>query len=74
MVVIVIPIVVCMLKTILRDLGKRLELLEIRKEIDQNHTGYSIVEISQNTQRSVGDLRRFAVTQTPVKDHRLSTV
>ena len=32
---------------------------------------YSIIEISQNTEKSPGDLRRLAVTQIPVKDHQL---
>ena len=32
---------------------------------------YSIIEIGQNTEKSPGDLRRLAVTQTPVKDHQL---
>ena len=37
-----------------------------------NSPNYSIVEISQNTEKSSGDLRRFAVTQTPVKNHHLT--
>ena len=32
---------------------------------------YSIANIDQNTEKSPGDLRRLAVSQTPVKDHRL---
>ena len=28
-----------------------------------------IIEIDQNTEKSPGDLRRLAVTQTPVKDN-----
>ena len=32
---------------------------------------YCIIGTSQNTQKSPGDLRRQAVTQTPVKDHLL---
>ena len=28
---------------------------------------YSFVEIGQNTEKSLGDLRRLAVTQAPVK-------
>ena len=35
---------------------------------------YSIVEASQNTEKSPGDLRRPAVTQTTVKDHKLTLV
>ena len=31
---------------------------------------YIIVKIGQNTEKSPGDLKRFAVTQTPVKDHQ----
>ena len=38
----------------------------------QNHPNYSIVEVSQDTENSPGDLRRFAITQTPVKDHHLT--
>ena len=34
----------------------------------------STVKISQNTEKSPGDLRRLAVTQTPVKDHQLMLV
>ena len=38
------------------------------KEMSGNHPNYSIVEISQNTEKSLGDFKRLAVTQTPVKD------
>ena len=34
-----------------------------------DHPNYNIVENGQNTEKSSGDLRRLAVTQTPVKDH-----
>ena len=33
---------------------------------------YSIVEIGQNTEKSPGDLRRHAVTQTPEENHQLT--
>ena len=36
-----------------------------------DHPNYSIVENGQNTEKSPGDLRRLAVTQTPVKNHQL---
>ena len=35
-----------------------------------DHPNYSIIENSQNTEKSPGNLRRLAVTQTPVEDHR----
>ena len=31
---------------------------------------YNIVEIDSNTEKSPGNLKRFAVTQIPVKDHK----
>ena len=39
-----------------------------------DHPNYSIVEIGQNTKKSPGDLRRLAVTQTPVENHQLTLV
>ena len=35
---------------------------------------YSILEIGQNTEKSPGDLKRLAVTQTPVEDHQQTQV
>ena len=35
-----------------------------------DHPNYYIIENGQNTEKSPGDLRRLAVTQTPVKDHQ----
>ena len=34
-----------------------------------DHRNYSIIKNGQNTEKSPGDLRRLAVTQTSVKDH-----
>ena len=36
------------------------------------HPNYCIVEIGQNPGKSPGDLKRLALTQTPVKNHRLT--
>ena len=36
-----------------------------------NHPDYSIIMIGRNTEKSPGDLRRLAVSHTPVKDHQL---
>ena len=35
------------------------------------HPNYNIIENGQNIEKSPGDLRRLAVTQTSEKDHRL---
>ena len=35
-----------------------------------DHPDSSIIENGQNTEKSPGNLRRLAVTQTPVKDHQ----
>ena len=37
-----------------------------------DHPNYSIIEKGQNTEKSPGDLRRLAVTQTRVEDHQLT--
>ena len=37
-----------------------------------NHPNDSIIENVQNTEKSPGDLRTLAVTQTPMKDHQLT--
>ena len=37
-----------------------------------NDPNYSTIENGQNTVRSPGDLRRLAVTETPVKKHQLT--
>ena len=37
-----------------------------------DYPNYYIIENGQNTEKSPGDLRRLAVTQTPVKDHQLT--
>ena len=35
----------------------------------ENHPNYSINKIDKNTENSPGDLRKLAVTQTPVENH-----
>ena len=44
------------------------------KRINENHPDYSIFKIGQNTKKSPGDLKRLAVTQTPVENHQLTLV
>ena len=43
-----------------------------KKRTSEDHPNYCIVEIDQNTEKSPVDLKRVAVTQTPVKDHQLT--
>ena len=38
------------------------------KRASGNHPNYSILEISQNTEKSPGDLSRLEVTQIPVEN------
>ena len=38
----------------------------------RDHPNYSIIKIPQNTKKRPGDLRRPAVTQTPVSNHQLT--
>ena len=44
------------------------------KRTSGDYSNYGTVEIGQNTEKSPGDLRRLAVTQTPVEDHQLTLV
>ena len=42
------------------------------KKTSGDHPNYNTFEIGQNTEKSPGDLRRIAVTQTSVKDYQLT--
>ena len=50
------------------------ELEDIEFKVSGDHPNYCIIKIGQNTEKSPGDLRRRAVTQTPVKGHQLTLV
>ena len=70
----VIPIVIHSLGTISKGLVYGLEDLKIIE-----HPHYSIIKIGQNTNKNPRDLRRLAVSQTPVEnlwcwDEKLSKV
>ena len=39
-----------------------------------NHPNYSIIKIGQNTEKSPGDLEKFAVSQTLAEEHQLTLV
>ena len=55
----------------LQRLGKETGRIENQRK-NQDHLDYSIVEVSQNTQKSPRDLKRLAVTQTPNADGKNS--
>ena len=67
----IIPIVIGAFGTVTKGLLKGLEELEVSGRVETNPND-SIIENSQNTEKSPGDSRRLAVTQTPVKNHRLT--
>ena len=66
----IIPIVIGTFGTVTKRIIKGPEGLESWRE-SGDHLNYSIIENGQNTEKSPGDLRRLAVTQTPVKNHQL---
>ena len=41
------------------------------KRTSEDHLKYNIVETGLNTKKNLDDLRRFAVTHTPVKNYQL---
>ena len=65
MIVTIVPIVIGALGTVTKELLKGLVDLEVGGRVE------TIAEDGQNTETSPGDLRRLAVTQTPVKNHLL---
>ena len=52
--------------------GKGQETLDVKGR--KNYWDCNIADISQNTEESPGDLRRFAITQTSVEAHQLMLV
>ena len=66
----IIPIAIGAFGTVTKGLLKGLEELKVGGVVD--HPNYYIIENSQNTEKSPGDLRRLVVTQTPVKNHQLT--
>ena len=62
----IIPIVIGAFGTVTKGLLKGLEDLEVG-----DHPNNNIIENCHNTEKSPGDLRRLAVTQSPVKYHQL---
>ena len=61
----VIQIVIGALSRVTTGLIQELEDLEIRGRVEINQN-YSIIKISQNTEKTAGDLGRLVVTQTSV--------
>ena len=61
------PIIIGAVGTVTKRLLKGLEDLGVG-----DHLNYYIIENGQNTEKSAGDLRRLAVTQTPMKKHQLT--
>ena len=44
------------------------------KRTSKDYPKYGFIKIGQSTEKSPGDLRRLVVTQTPVRNHRLTLV
>ena len=63
----IIPIVIGAFGTVTKGLLKGLEDLEVSGRVETIQTTALL-----NTEKSPGDLRRLAVTQTPVENHQLT--
>ena len=63
----IIPIVIGAFGTVTKGLLKGLEDLEVGGRVGTIQTTALL-----KTEKSPGDLRRLAVTQSPVKDHQLT--
>ena len=64
----IIPIIMGAFRTVTKGLLKG----HGNKRTSGDHPNYYIIENGQNTEKSPGDLRRLAVTQTPVINHQLT--
>ena len=67
----VITIIIGALGTVTKGLTQGLENWKI-KRMSRDHPNYSIIKNSQNPAENSGDMRRFSITQTPVRNHRLT--
>ena len=67
-----IPIVIGVLGTVTKRLVGKGTGGFGKNRTSGDHPNYGISEIGQNTEKSPGDMRRLAVTQTPLKDHQLT--
>ena len=67
----IVPIVIGALGTITKGLLKKPGKLGIRRT-GRDYPNDSIAKNGQNPGTSHGDLRRLAVTQTPVRNHQLT--
>ena len=56
---------------VLRAISKGLVKGLGNKRISGDHRDYGIIKISQNSEKSQGQLRILAVTQTPVENYQL---
>ena len=69
----VITIIIAALDTVTKRLVKELEGLKIRGQVETIQT-IALLKIRQNTKKSPKDFRTLAITQTPVRIHRLTLV
>ena len=66
-----IPIVIGTFGTVIKRIIKGHGGLG-NKRMSGDHRNHYIIENGQNTEKSPGDLRKHAVTQTPMKSHHLT--
>ena len=66
-----IPIVIGALGTASKRFVKEAGIVRNRRT-SRDHPNYSIINIGQITEKRDGNLRRLAVTQTPMKDDQLT--
>ena len=68
----IVPIVIGAFGTITKGLLKDLEEMAVGGRVE-DYPNNIIAENGQNPATSPGDLRRLAITLTPVKNHQLNT-
>ena len=66
----VIPVVISAFDTVIQRIGSGTGGLG-NKRMSRDHSNFSIIKIGQNTKKSPGDLKKFAVSQTSFRHHQL---
>ena len=67
----IVPTVIDALGTMTKGLLKGLDDLKVGGRVETIQTT-ALAENGQNPEKSLGDLRRHTVSQTPVKNHQLT--
>ena len=71
---VVIQIAISAIETFPKGTEKKVGEIKNSNKESRTHRDHNIVDIDYNTHMRSGNLRKFAVTQSPVKDHQFKPI